>query len=71
MNNKILLIILRVRQSGKTYIIDKFCRKEFEHYIYINLFEQNNIIELYNSNLTSYEKFKPKYSIRINTKEFG
>jgi len=33
------LMILGVRQSGKTYIIDKFCKEEFENYIYINLFE--------------------------------
>ena len=51
------LMILGVRQSGKTYIIDEFCKNEFENYIYVNLFEQYNIVELYNSNLTSDEKF--------------
>ena len=51
------LMILGVRQSGKTYIINEFCKNEFEHYIYVNLFEQDNVIELYNSNLTSDEKF--------------
>lgn len=56
-NNQKPLMILGVRQSGKTYIIDEFCKSEFQNYIYINLFEQNNIIELYNSNLTSDEKF--------------
>ena len=44
------LMILGVRQSGKTYIINEFCKNEFEHYIYVNLFEQDNVIELYNSN---------------------
>ena len=51
------LMILGVRQSGKTYIVDKFCKNEFTNYKYVNLFEQDNIIELYNSNLTSDEKF--------------
>lgn len=51
------LMVLGVRQSGKTYIIDKFCKNEFTNYVYVNLFEQDNIITLYNSNLTSDEKF--------------
>ncbi len=51
------LMILGVRQSGKTYIVDKFCRNEYSNYIYVNLFENTNVIELYNSNLTSIEKF--------------
>ena len=55
--NKKPLMVLGVRQSGKTYIIDEFCKNEFTNYIYINLLEQDNIIELYNSNLTSDEKF--------------
>ena len=59
-NNKVNvkpLMILGVRQSGKTYIINEFCKNEYKNYKYINLFEQDNVIELYNSNLTSDEKF--------------
>lgn len=52
------LMVLGVRQSGKTYIIEKFCQNEFTNYIYINLFEKDNIVDLYNSNLTSDEKLK-------------
>ena len=51
------LMVLGVRQSGKTYIVEEFCKKEFKNYIYINLLENDNIIELYNSNLSSNEKF--------------
>ncbi len=51
------LMILGVRQCGKTYIIDKFCKNEYKNYIYVNLFEQYNIVELYNSTLTSDEKY--------------
>ena len=29
------LMILGVRQSGKTYIINEFCKNEFDDYIYI------------------------------------
>lgn len=51
------LMVLGVRQAGKTYIIDEFCKREYKNYIYVNLLEQTDIIELYNSNLTSLEKF--------------
>ena len=51
------LIVLGVRQSGKTYIINEFCKNEYNNYVYVNLFENTNVIELYNSNLTSIEKF--------------
>lgn len=50
-------MVLGVRQSGKTYIINEFCKREFKNYLYVNLLEQDNIIELYNSNLTSLEKY--------------
>ena len=59
------LLVLGVRQSGKTYIIDKFCKNEFANYIYVNLFEQDNIIDLYNSNLTSDEKYM-KLKVLLN-----
>ncbi len=51
------LIVLGVRQCGKTYIIDEFCKKEFKQYCYINLFRNKEIIELYNSNKSSIEKY--------------
>ncbi len=52
------LLVLGVRQCGKTYIIDEFCKKEFKHYCYVNLFRNKEIIELYNSNKSSSEKYK-------------
>lgn len=51
------LMILGARQVGKTYIIDEFCRSEYYNYISINLFDRTDIIELYNLNLTSDQKF--------------
>lgn len=51
------LMLLGVRQSGKTYVIEEFCKNEFSNYVSINLFERKDIIELYNTNLTSQEKF--------------
>jgi len=51
------LMILGVRQCGKTYIIDEFCKNEYKNYIYINLLHDENILNLYSSSLTSDEKF--------------
>lgn len=51
------LMILGARQVGKTYIIDEFCKNEFENYKYINLFENIGVVDLYNSMLDSDEKY--------------
>ena len=56
-NNIKPLMLLGVRQTGKTYIIDKFCKENYEHYLYVNLFQDDNILDLYNSSLTSNEKY--------------
>ena len=31
------LMIIGARQIGKTYLIEEFCRNNFEHYLYFNL----------------------------------
>ena len=51
------LMILGARQVGKTYIINEFCQNEFENYVHINLFENKEIIKLYQSEKNSYEKY--------------
>ena len=51
------LLIVAARQIGKTYIIIEFCKNEFENYVYINLFEDKNIINIYSENISSAEKF--------------
>lgn len=52
------LIILGARQVGKTYIIDEFCRNEFENYKMVNLLVNRDIVDLYKENINSTEKFK-------------
>ncbi len=59
------LMILGVRQSGKTFIIDEFCKREYENYAYVNLLENDDVIELYNSKLTSDEKFA-QFKVLLN-----
>ena len=57
-NIDIPLMVVGARQIGKTYIINEFCKKEFNKYIYINLFEDKNIINIYNEEISSTEKFQ-------------
>lgn len=56
-NNIKPLMLLGVEKIGKTYIIDKFCKENYENYLYVNLFQDDNILNLYNSSLTSNEKY--------------
>ncbi len=55
-NNKPLMV-LGVRQCGKTYIIEEFCKKEYKKYYTLNLFQRADIIELYKSRKSSSEKY--------------
>ena len=41
------LMVLVVRQCGKTYIIDEFCQKEFKYYKKVNLLEKTDVVNLY------------------------
>ena len=43
------LMIIGARQIGKTYVINEFCRNEFENYIYIN--RPDNHIDVYDWDL--------------------
>ena len=48
------LMVIGARQIGKTYIIKEFCKKKFKNYIYINLFEQTEIIKIFDEEKTPY-----------------
>ena len=52
------LMVIGARQIGKTYIINEFCKKEFENYIYINLLEHIEIIKIFKEQINTAEKFK-------------
>lgn len=51
------LMVIGARQIGKTYIIEEFCQKEFEKYVYINLFEQPEIVKIFKEEISTAEKF--------------
>lgn len=59
------LMLFGARQVGKTYIINEFCTNEFTNYIYINLFRDKTLINLYKESTNSdetYISFKSKYN---------
>ncbi len=49
--NKMCLIIKGARQVGKTYIIDKFAKENYENYIYINFDENENYKKIFDDSL--------------------
>lgn len=55
--NKKPLMVLGVRQCGKTYVIKNFCKNEFENVCEINLLERDDIIELFSRPINSEEKY--------------
>ena len=57
-NMKKPLMVIGARQIGKTYIINEFCKKEFKNYIYINLFEHLEIVEIFKQKINTEEKYK-------------
>lgn len=70
-NENIPLMVIGARQIGKTYIIDKFCKEEYPDYIYINLMDNEAIIEIFNENINTIEKIRKMelYLNHIITKE--
>lgn len=51
------LMVIGARQIGKTYVINEFCKNEFDNYIYINLLDNPNIVELFEQAISTEEKF--------------
>lgn len=50
------LMVIGARQIGKTYIINEFCKKEFKNYIYLNLLEEVNVVNIFKENISTQEK---------------
>lgn len=44
---KMPLMLVGARQTGKTYILEEFCKNNFNNYIYINLDKEENVIEIF------------------------
>ena len=51
------LLVLGVRQCGKTFIIDEFCKNEFKNYKKVNLLYDTEVVKLYASDASSEKKY--------------
>jgi AAA+ ATPase superfamily predicted ATPase len=47
----LLLMLIGARQTGKTYILENFCKRNFEHYIYLNLFENADFSSFFQNSI--------------------
>lgn len=59
------LMVIGARQVGKTYLINEFCKKEFEDYIYINLLDNKSIISFFKEEIDTKEKIE-KLKLYLN-----
>ena len=48
---KMPLMLVGARQTGKTYILEEFCKNNYNNYIYINLDKEENIAEVFDSTI--------------------
>ena len=66
------LMLVGARQTGKTYILEDFCKKNYNNYIYINLEKENDIAEIFNKTLEPddiIEKIKILKNINFNVED--
>lgn len=54
-NLHVPLIVVGARQVGKTYIIDEFCKNNFKNYYYVNLMNEKEFVDYFDS-LGSFDK---------------
>lgn len=48
---KMPLMLVGARQTGKTYILEEFCKNNFKNYVYINLDKEDNICEVFENSI--------------------
>ena len=64
-NIEMPLMVVGARQIGKTYIIDKFCRDNFDDYVYINLKDEPDIIDFFKESIPTVDKVR-KLELKLN-----
>jgi predicted AAA+ superfamily ATPase len=47
------LMLLGARQTGKTYILEDFCKQKFENYVYLNFFENADFSSFFQNSLNA------------------
>ena len=66
---KMPLMLVGARQTGKTYILEEFCKDNFDNYVYINLDKEENIAEVFEETIdpdTIIEKIEIIKNVVIN-----
>lgn len=58
-------MLVGAKKTGKTYILEEFCKKNFDSYIYINLDKEEDIVSLFESTIDP-EKIIEKIEIIKN-----
>ena len=48
-------MLVGARQIGKTYILEDFCKNNFENYNYINLEKEKEVSDIFSSSLNPEE----------------
>ncbi len=61
------LMVVGARQIGKTYIINEFCEKNFDDYVYINLADRIDVVEIFDSKIPTKDKIS-KMELSLNKK---
>ena len=64
-NYKMPLMLIGARQTGKTYILEEFCKNNFQNYVYINLDKEEDIAEVFKETIDP-EKIIEKIEIIKN-----
>jgi len=50
-NNALPLMLIGARQTGKTYIVEKFCNENFENIVHLNFLEEENFKSFFENSL--------------------
>ncbi len=58
------LMVIGARQIGKTYLIEEFCKNNFEHYLYFNLEKDLDIASIFEETLKP-EEIMQKIEVRL------
>lgn len=71
-NYKMPLMLVGARQTGKTYILEKFCKNNFNNYVYINLEKEESVTKVFESTIdpdTIIEKIEIIRNVVINPED--
>lgn len=66
-NSKMPLMLIGARQTGKTYILEKFCKENYQNYIYINFDREEQYQQIFEDSIDPTHIIE-NMEIMLNTK---